>query len=108
MTSATSHGTRSSPTPLFGVFALLAALVGLPLALAARADAEPAVGTAIGRANLDGTGLDHVFIDGGPGYEGDVDLDAEHVYWTRSEPVEGTSGSTTTASNAAIRSSQWP
>jgi hypothetical protein len=72
MTKATPQGTRSSPTPLFGVLALLAGLVGLPLALAARADAEPAVGTAIGRANLDGTGVDHVFIDSGLGYEGDV------------------------------------
>ena len=68
---------------IVGVAALLAALLlTLPLALAPRAQAFIywAGGSAIGRANLDGTGVDQSFI-GGLGLI-DVAVDGEHVYWT--------------------------
>ncbi len=78
---------RSSPSTLAAALVLLAVLVVLPLVLAARADASiywtnssyPA-GT-IGRANLDGTGVDQSFVTG-VGSPDAVAADAGHVYWT--------------------------
>jgi virginiamycin B lyase len=65
---------------------LLAALLALTLALAPRAEAyvywtgfDPTEGPAIGRANLDGTGVDQSFITG-LGF--DLAVDGAHVYWT--------------------------
>jgi virginiamycin B lyase len=75
---------------------LLAALlaVTLTLALAPRTEAfvywaDPFGGT-IGRANLDGTGVDQRFITGAPGqpgrsFLGGLAVDAAHVYWLRYE-----------------------
>ena len=50
----------------------------------------------IGRANLDGTGVDNGFITGtGGGFgEGSVAVDAEHVYWTHYECGPGPTGET--------------
>jgi hypothetical protein len=69
------------------VLALLAALLILPLAFAARADAliywtSPNTNS-IGRANLDGTGVNENFISGlgMPPWTG-LAADAEHLYWT--------------------------
>jgi hypothetical protein len=71
---------------------LLAVLLALTLALAPRAEAfvywanpgstEGSTGT-IGRANLDGTGIDRSFIIGAGSQFGPagVAVDAEHVYW---------------------------
>jgi hypothetical protein len=89
---------------LVGLLALLAALLVLPLALAPSADAfiywtnaatscngkEPGCTgpAAIGRANLDGTGVTQRFIDVGPSYTTltGVAIDAEHIYWAASCP----------------------
>jgi hypothetical protein len=64
------------------MLALLGALLVLPLALAPRAEAfvywaNGDKGT-IGRANLDGTGIDERFIIEGPTT---VTVDAQHIYW---------------------------
>src|SRR5215216_3624893 len=77
-------GTRQSRTHGILVLALLAALLVLPLALAPRAEAfvywtDP-VNNAIGRANLDGTGVDKRFISG-VAIPGSVAVDARHIYW---------------------------
>jgi hypothetical protein len=86
MTTATSHGTRSSPTSLFGVLALLAALVVLPLVFTPAAEAFIYFSRSdgINRANLDGSGVDELFIAGPVRSQefGDVAVDAEHIYWT--------------------------
>jgi sugar lactone lactonase YvrE len=42
---------------------------------------SPPVGS-IGRANLDGTGVDESFITGDFGLPGDLAVDAGHLYWT--------------------------
>src|SRR5262245_57318986 len=75
---------------------LLAALLAAPLALAARADAfvywaAPGDPSAIGRANLDGSGVDSGFISLPklPGDDNDetpcgVAVDASHIYWADS------------------------
>jgi hypothetical protein len=83
-------------TTPFGIAALLAAALVLPLALAPRAEAFIYWGHAetlpcngdegctheIGRANLDGTGATQGFIDLGAALPGDVAVDPEHIYWT--------------------------
>jgi len=79
----------SSPT-LAAVVGLVAALLVLPLALALSAEAyvywAANAGTRardgmIGRANLDGTGVDRSFITGVPGASG-VAVTPSHIYWT--------------------------
>jgi hypothetical protein len=67
-----------------GLLALLSALLPLPLALAARAEAfvywsDDSRGT-IGRANLDGTGVERGFI-GGIDSPGSVAVDGRYSYW---------------------------
>ena len=91
-TQRPSERIRRLPTTDVGVLGLLAAiLVALSLALAPRADAFvywtnipnlPGGPSAIGRANLDGTGVDSNFIPVSTvsAYPADLALDAEHVY----------------------------
>ena len=87
LTQQSSKWARPAPTTRVGVLGLLAAiLLVLPLALAARADAfvywtnsDP--GT-IGRANLDGTGVNQSFITGAGASAAGVAVDGAHVYWT--------------------------
>jgi virginiamycin B lyase len=73
------------------VLALLAALLVSTLALAPRADAYVywSSGSIIGRANLDGTGVNQSFITGiqsqFPG-TGDPAVDGGHIYWANSVP----------------------
>ena len=66
------------------MLALLGALLVLPLALAARAEAfvywTNSSTNAIGRANLDGTGVDERFI-GGTELPGAVAVDGRYIYW---------------------------
>jgi hypothetical protein len=76
--------------PIVGTLALLAALIVLPLALAPRAEAfvywaDPSKG-AIGRANLDGTGVDKRFIRR---IESPVSVavDGRYIYWTTPTPA---------------------
>ena len=80
---------RARPSPrTAAVVSLLAALLVLPLALAPRGEAFVywSGGDAIGRANLDGSGVDRGFI----AFEfppdtwriGDVAVTADHIYWT--------------------------
>jgi hypothetical protein len=80
MSSARAKGL---PTTAVGVLALLTALIVLPLALAPRADAflywVDARRDTIGRANLDGTGIDKRFIRGY--VPSAVAVDARHIYW---------------------------
>lgn len=71
----------------YGLSALLAAILALSLTLAARAEAlvywvNYEDGT-IGRANLDGTGVDQSFIAvaGFPGPYYGVALDDKHIFW---------------------------
>ena len=78
---------RLLSSTIAAVLALLAALLGLALALAPRADAyvywtAPGTpsGPTIGRANLDGTGMNQSFISGvGPPLA--IAVDAGHIYW---------------------------
>ena len=84
LTQQPSKWARPSPTIRVGVLGLFAAfLLVLPLALAPRAEAFIywSGGGAIGRANLDGTGVDESFI-GDIGSVGSVAVDGNHVYWT--------------------------
>ena len=81
-----------SPRSLAALLALLAALlVALPLVIAPRADAyvywtNPG---AIGRADLDGSGVDQSFVPDVPCCLSDVAVDADHLYWSHS--YQGTS-----------------
>jgi hypothetical protein len=83
-----SKRARPSPTIRVGVLGLLAALLlVLPLALAPRAEAFIywAGIDSIGRANLDGTGVDQNFIltvD-----PRDIAVDGEHIYWTTASGI---------------------
>ena len=87
MTRPTERGLAVGLT-LGAVLALVAALLVLPLVLAPRAEAFIywSGGDAIGRANLDGSGVDRGFI----AFEfppdtwrvGDVAVTANHMYWT--------------------------
>ncbi len=78
---------RLLSSTIAAVLALLAALLGLALAFAPRADAyvywtAPGTpsGPTIGRANLDGTGMSQSFISGvGPPLA--IAVDAGHIYW---------------------------
>jgi virginiamycin B lyase len=81
------------PAPLAGVAVLLAALFLSDLALAPRAEAFIYWANrtdAIGRANLDGTGVDERFVArskrGAP--EG-VAVDAHHIYWSEAYALGG-------------------
>ena len=68
MTGPTQQLARSFPTIHIGLLALLAALLVLPLALAPRAEAFIYWANfntdSIGRAKLDGSGVNQVFITG--------------------------------------------
>jgi hypothetical protein len=92
LTQQRSGRIRPSLTTLVGMLGLLAALLlVLSLALAPRAGAyvywtnpDPlGSGGAIGRADLDGTGVRSHFIpiSTASAYPRDLALDAEHVYW---------------------------
>src|ERR671910_511660 len=82
------------PTTLVSMLALLAALLVSAIALAPRADAfvywaNPAPDAmAIGRANLDGTGVDESFVTTRKFPEG-VAVDAHHIYWVEAYAPEG-------------------
>jgi virginiamycin B lyase len=71
---------------------LLAALLVLTLALVPRAEAfvywAHSFGGAIGRANLDGTGVDQSFITG-TGQSWGVAVDDAHVYWSNTTGTIG-------------------
>lgn len=54
--------------------------MALVIALGLAPGANAAASGTIGRANLDGTGVDQVFI-AGANYPGGVDVDGAHVYW---------------------------
>ena len=81
---------RSPRSKIAAVLALLAALLVLALALARDADAyiywtNFITGTnittdTIGRANLDGTGVNQSFISGASSPIG-IAVDADHIYW---------------------------
>lgn len=88
-----SEVARSSPAPL----AVLAALLLLPLVLPPRAEAFIywTRDDGINRANLDGSGVDQLFIPRAErGVVGDLALDDNFIYWTqvRSENGIGTIG----------------
>ena len=72
----------------------MAALLVLPLTLAPRAEAyvywsSGAYDSDIGRANLDGTGLNESFITRGGHNVGPVRVDAGHIYWSEGDPAAG-------------------
>ena len=84
MIRQTPQTARPSPTTLVGLLALLVAFV-LPLAFAPGAEAfiywtNQTDGT-IGRADLDGTGVDERFIGDDIYSAGGVAVDARHIYW---------------------------
>jgi hypothetical protein len=62
---------------------LVAALLAAPIAVAPRAEAFVfwTNGDTIGRANLDGSGLDASFVSSDGGYLSGIALDASRVYW---------------------------
>jgi hypothetical protein len=79
------RGARPLPTTFVGALALLATLLVSPLALAPRAEAfvywanegpPPTISATIGRANLDGSGVDERFISG-TNSVGSVAVDAQ-------------------------------
>ena len=77
---------RPSCRPSAPCSALLAALLVLALALAPRAEAyiywtQASVNGGIGRANLNGTGVNKGFINPGPGVA-DIAVNDTHIYWT--------------------------
>jgi hypothetical protein len=81
---ATEAAFRGSPHPRRAVL-LLAALIAVSLATAARAEAfvywaGGEGSTTIGRANNDGSGVDKSFITGASAPRG-VAVDAKHIYW---------------------------
>ncbi len=83
LTQKSRERTRAWPT-IAAVLAMLAALLVSPLALAPRAEAyiywtESGRNAAIGRANLDGTGVDRGFLDQ---HAGVITADAGHLYWS--------------------------
>ncbi len=89
MTDPRQQRARPPSPTLATAFAPLAALlVCLPLIVAAQADAfvywtNQGRGT-LGRANLDGSGVNQRFISGAGGPTG-IAVDAEHIYWANSE-----------------------
>ena len=84
MTSKPTDGIQRLSRTLAALLGLLTALLVLPLIPAPRADAL----SALGRANLDGTGADASFIGGAAAEAGfDVAVDARHVYWTRGDAI---------------------
>ena len=74
---------------------LFAALLALALALAQRAEAyvywTDRENGLIGRANLDGTGVDHSFITG-TGNPHEAAVNSTHVYWVNGQPAGYTIG----------------
>ena len=100
--STRQRGRPSSPT-LAALLAVLTTLVVLPLALAARADAfvywawgtstnpfDPAP-SGVGRANLDGSGVDQSFIT----FRGNpiaIAVHGTHVYWLNTNLYDSTIG----------------
>ncbi len=99
MTRPARRGARPSPMTLCGMLALLAALLVLALAFAPRAEAfvywTNLAHNTIGRANLDGTGVDQSFIKTPVG--AGLAVDGAHVYWsfwgtTNQEPYNGRIG----------------
>ena len=86
LTQQSSKWARSAPTIRVGVLGLLAAiLLVLPLALAPRAEAyiywTNFSKSGIGRANLNGTGVERQFIQT-PGSVNDFAVNDTHIYWT--------------------------
>jgi hypothetical protein len=89
MTGATRR--RAAAPTLAAMLVLLATLVVLPLVLAPRAEAfvywtwntsSPTTqASGIGRANLDGTGVNESFIAGVAAVTSGVAVDGAHVYW---------------------------
>ena len=83
LTQQSSKWARPSPTIRVGVLGLFAAfLLVVPLVLAPRAEAyiywvESSIGK-IGRAKLDGTGVDRGFLDA---KAVPMTVDARHIYW---------------------------
>ena len=94
MTLRPSRQMQPSARTFAALLALVATLLVLPLALAPRAETKAALsspvdnppreGMAVGRANLDGTGVDRNLVSA-LGVAGDVAVNDSHVYWTRSE-----------------------
>ena len=89
LTQQSSKWARPSPTIRVGVLGLLVAfLLVLPLALAPSAQALIywSRGDGINRANLDGSGVDQLFLSdtgaSGTYQSADVATDASYIYWT--------------------------
>jgi hypothetical protein len=80
---------RTTRTPPSKVRKLSLTVVGAAIALALLPSVANAyvywtsdAGYGVGRANLDGTGVDQVFISGAGGEVRAVAVDADHVYWS--------------------------
>jgi hypothetical protein len=89
MTRMARERVPPSRSTLATAVTLLAALLVVPLALAPRAESFIywTDGNSIARANLDGTGVDQLFIAGAGSSSdlpqfGGVAVDASHIYWT--------------------------
>ena len=108
MTQQPSKRARPSPTIRVGVLGLFAAfLLVLPLALAPRAEAfiywiDWRLG-AIGRANLDGTGVDESFIIGDTSRRRASRSTRDHIYWTNRRHHARSAAPTSTARTSTTR-----
>jgi Ca2+-binding RTX toxin-like protein len=95
MTRPTQQRSRAPTRTLVAAVTLLTVLLLVPLAPRAEAFIYWSRGDGINRANLDGTGVDQLFVAGtGPSSDlsqfGDVAVDASHIYWTTNPMSNGT------------------
>jgi hypothetical protein len=89
MNPKSRHHMQPTVPTFAALLALVAAVLVFPLALAPRAEAFVywTGSGAIGRANLDGTGVDESLIDLRRDDPASVAVDARHIYWIQADGI---------------------